>query len=401
MYYSMLLTGANYLFPLLVYTYVSRVLGVSNIGLVGFVDSVTVYFILFSMMGISVLGVRAIARARGDSRKLTATFWSLLSLHATFTILVLAAMVVATFTVDELRDHRQMMYVGMCKLIFNVFLVEWLFNGLEEFRYIALRTLAVKGLYVVSVFIFVGSSDDTFTYYLLTMLVMAVMAGVNMLHAYRQLDHKKVTLEIKRYVKPFFSLGLYALVSATYATFNMVYLGFAADDSAVGCFSTASKIVTLVGVVFTAYVSVMAPRANRLWVERETRLFRQYAAKSAVVIIIIGLCLGTGVYLLAPQLVEILSGPGYDGAVLPLRLMTPLLTITGLSQMFALQMLVPAGRENRIAFNSACGFIVCLVINILLTHTIQQTGSAMAWMAGETTTMLLSLAAVVKLRQAQ
>lgn len=120
-----------------------------------------------------------------------------------------------------------------------------------------------------------------------------------------------------------------------------------------------------------------------------------------MVIIIIGLCLGTGVYLLAPQLVEILSGPGYDGAVLPLRLMTPLLTITGLSQMFALQMLVPAGRENRIAFNSACGFIVCLVINILLTHTIQQTGSAMAWMAGETTTMLLSLAAVVKLRQAQ
>ena len=65
--YSMLLTGITYLFPLIVYPYISRVLGVANIGLVGFIDSLVTYFILISMMGISVLGIREVARRQSRS----------------------------------------------------------------------------------------------------------------------------------------------------------------------------------------------------------------------------------------------------------------------------------------------------------------------------------------------
>ena len=45
--YSSLLTSANYIFPLIVYPYVSRVLGVNNIGLCNFIDSIINYFTLF------------------------------------------------------------------------------------------------------------------------------------------------------------------------------------------------------------------------------------------------------------------------------------------------------------------------------------------------------------------
>ena len=54
--YSSILTTANYIFPLLTYPYVSRVLGVANIGICNFVDSIINYFILFSMMGIGIVG---------------------------------------------------------------------------------------------------------------------------------------------------------------------------------------------------------------------------------------------------------------------------------------------------------------------------------------------------------
>ena len=48
--YSSVLTVSNFLFPLLVYPYISRVLGATNIGICNFVDSIINYFILFSMM---------------------------------------------------------------------------------------------------------------------------------------------------------------------------------------------------------------------------------------------------------------------------------------------------------------------------------------------------------------
>ena len=45
--YNGILTLSNYIFPLIVYPYVSRVLGVSNIGICNFVDSIVHWFILF------------------------------------------------------------------------------------------------------------------------------------------------------------------------------------------------------------------------------------------------------------------------------------------------------------------------------------------------------------------
>lgn len=69
--YSSILTVSNYLFPLIVYPYISRTLGLSNIGVVNFVDNLVNYFVLISMMGITTVGVREIAAAHKNRKKLS------------------------------------------------------------------------------------------------------------------------------------------------------------------------------------------------------------------------------------------------------------------------------------------------------------------------------------------
>lgn len=68
--YSSVLTTANYIFPLLTYPYASRVLGVDRIGICNFVDSIINYFILFSVMGIGIIGIREIARSKDNKEDL-------------------------------------------------------------------------------------------------------------------------------------------------------------------------------------------------------------------------------------------------------------------------------------------------------------------------------------------
>ena len=75
--YSSILTVSKYLFPLIVYPYVSRTLGLSNIGIINFVDNLVNYFVFFSMMGIATVGVREIAAARSSKTQLSKTFMSL------------------------------------------------------------------------------------------------------------------------------------------------------------------------------------------------------------------------------------------------------------------------------------------------------------------------------------
>lgn len=158
--YSTILTVANYIFPLLTYPYVSRVLGVTNIGICNFVDSIINFFILFSMMGVGAVGIREIAGATDSSKSQSKVFSSLLVLNGITTLVMLIILLLCIHIIPEFREYKGLMYVGAAKLVANLFLVEWFFKGTENFKYITNRTILVKCIYVASVFLFVKDADD-------------------------------------------------------------------------------------------------------------------------------------------------------------------------------------------------------------------------------------------------
>ena len=166
-FYSGLLTTANYIFPLLTYPYVSRVLGVANIGVCNFVDSIINYFLIFSALGIGTVGIREIARHKGNQNELQETFSKLFTINTISTTIALVVLLIAMHTIHRLEENYELMWVGVLKLLFNYLLIEWFFKGLEDFKYVTNRTLIVRCLYVASVFIFVRDTSDVVVYYFL------------------------------------------------------------------------------------------------------------------------------------------------------------------------------------------------------------------------------------------
>ena len=67
--YSTILTFSTYLVPLMVFPYISRILGVDCIGAIDTIDNIIDYCILFSMMGMSTLGIREIRTIKNVCRK--------------------------------------------------------------------------------------------------------------------------------------------------------------------------------------------------------------------------------------------------------------------------------------------------------------------------------------------
>ncbi len=109
------------------------------------------------------------------------------------------------FFVPYLSSYKDLLYVGILKLFFNVFLVEWLYKGLEDFRYITIRSISVRFLYLLLVFIFVRSATDYVVYFFLTSMLVVVNAVINFL-AFKTVLCIFLFREItpKKYVKPFF-----------------------------------------------------------------------------------------------------------------------------------------------------------------------------------------------------
>ena len=248
--YSSLLTSANYIFPLIVYPYVSRILGVTKIGACNFVDSIIQYFTLLSMFGITSIGIREIAKAKNDKTRLNTVYSNIFCTNAVFTVVSVLLLFIVIFTVHDLYEYRKLLFVGILKVISNFFLIDWLFRGLEEFKYITIRTLLVKCLYVVAIFLFIKDEADYTTYYLLTVLMITLNSLLNQRYARRfvRLSFQSVNLGI--YIYPIITMGLYAVMTSMYTTFNTAYLGFVAGDKEVGFYTTAH---TLYGALLALY----------------------------------------------------------------------------------------------------------------------------------------------------
>ena len=127
--YSSILTVGSHVCALLTYPYVSRTLGVSSVGIYDFVDSIINYLILFSMLGISACGIREIAANKTNKKKLSQVFTSILSFHLFTTVIAIAILAIAMFTIEELFQYRKLLCIGICKLLFNALLIEWFFTG--------------------------------------------------------------------------------------------------------------------------------------------------------------------------------------------------------------------------------------------------------------------------------
>ena len=87
--YNATLTVSQYIIALLIFPYISRIFGVTNIGILGFVDNTINYFVLFSTMGIGIIGAREIAKHKNDNESLQIVYSSLLTLSLIFTIFFL------------------------------------------------------------------------------------------------------------------------------------------------------------------------------------------------------------------------------------------------------------------------------------------------------------------------
>lgn len=386
--YSSILTVSGYLFPLITFPYVTRVLGVNNIGICNFVDSIVQYFIYFSMMGITTIGIREIARVKGNKEELSKTFNNLLAINLTSTVIAILALLMGVLFVPQLQEHKSLFFIGAAKVLANTLLIEWLFKGLEDFKYITARSIIIRALYVVAVLLFVKEPDDYVMYFFLTSFMVVVNAFVNVIYSKKFVRFSFTGINLKTYLKSFFILGSYLLLTSMYTTFNVAYLGFATDTVEVGYYSTATKLFTIILSFYSAFTGVMMPRMSALLGEGRIDEFKRLTNKSVELLFAFVIPIILISEFCAPEIIRIVAGEGYEGAIMPMRIVMPLMLICGYEQILILQMLSPMKKDTAILRNSIIGASIALLSNIILVPLFASSGTAIVWVISEIAVMI-------------
>ena len=86
-------------------------------------------------------------------------------------------------------------------------MIDWFYKGIEEFRFITVRTLIIRILYVISVFLFVKNENDYDIYYWLLSISVIVNASVNVAYSFNYIHFSFDLDVIKKMVRPITYLG--------------------------------------------------------------------------------------------------------------------------------------------------------------------------------------------------
>ena len=395
--YSLVLTTSNYIFPLLVYPYISRVLGVTGIGLCNFVDSIINYFVLFSTIGISIIGIREIASCKNRHDDLNVVFTSLIAHTIIPTIIVSVIFCFSVIFIEKLYEYKELFFIGLGKIIGTAFLLDWFYKGIEDFKYITKRTIIIKTLYVASVFLFIKGTNDYVLYFALTTLMVLVNSLINVLYCKKFIDLKFDVSVFKKMLKPNLINGFYLFLNTMYSTLNVAFLGFVSSIEEVGYYTTATKIFSIILAIYTAFTGVMLPRMSYLFSEHKIKEFKELIIKSLNILIMFSIPIVIFSMILAPQIINIISGDGFEGAYIPAIISMPLIFVVGYEQILVIQIITPLKEDVIKLKNSIVGALVGIIGNIILVSYFHAIGAALVWALSETAVLISAQYYVTKL----
>lgn len=362
-----------------------------GIGQVQFYKSVLNYVILLTSLGIPMYGIREIARVRDDAGKLASTTAEILLLNLLLALGGYVIVAVLCFTVGRIQDNLPLFMIMSTSVLLTALGCPWFFRGLEDFRFLTIRGLVVRVTALVFLFVFVRTRNDLLLYGVYSV---AGALGGSLLSFFGLRGHglgpafRGGDLHIWRHLRPVLAVFAFNAAVTVYVNLDAVMLGFMDDNTSVGYYTAATKVVFVLVTLVTSLSAVLLPRASYLVGKGRQEEFAILSQKSYNVVLWSGLPLCVGVAVMASSIICLFCGDGYAPAVLTLQVLAPIIVVKGVGNMVGRQVLYPQGKIRMVTICTCIGLAVNILLNLLLIPRYEQNGAAVSTVISECAILL-------------
>lgn len=379
-FYNILLSVSQALFPLVTFSYLARVIHIDGIGIVSFVESICRYAILLAALGIPVYGIREVAKHRNDKYKLSQLCSELILIHFITTLLIIFIYALLVFTIDKFHQDISFYILGIPMILSNVFLIEWYFQGIGDFKFITLRTLAIRTLMTVCVLFLINDSNDGIYYFLLTVLMSVLNAIVNLWYAKKTLNLSfNVKWEdIKKHLKPLLLIFSTTLSISIYILLDTIMLGFLADEKAVGFYTTSLRISKIPMLFVGALGTVLLPHLAHSFGQNDISEFKRLISNSINFVVTFSFPIIFLFLSLSKEIITVFAGVEFLEANTTLQILSGIVFFIGISNIFGLQILTPMGKDKYLTISVLIGTLTSVLLNYFLIPIFQEKGAAIS-----------------------
>lgn len=374
----------NALTPLLIFPYASHLLGVSNIGQVAYAQSIATYFEYFAMLGMNSYGVREGAKCRDNPQNFGKLMTELFQVNAGSTVASGAVYMILVCSVTQLQPYRVLLVLFSLEVICKGLNFDWFYNIIEDYDYIAKRTIVFQLLDVIVLLAFVRDESDAIAYAVVLLLPCVLTSVTNIKNMvtrvhlfgygnYHYARHVMGTLAV-------FSVVVSAMI---YTLLDTTMLGVMRGDYDVGLYTAASKLTRQCVQLITSMCSVFLPRLSVYRAQRNIKDFQKTAMLACNVIVGLSIPAMVGILMLANPLIILFSGSSFLEAVPAMRILTLNFIFSAIDGFLAWQILVPYNEERFLLLATSVGAVLDFVLNLFLIPVYGTRGAAVATLLAE------------------
>ena len=369
------------LFGFLVTIYLARVLDVTGFGKLQFSLAIFSYGLILTNPGLLLLGTREVAR---EKEKIGEFLPALVGLRTFFALLSFLSILILLFFLPKPEETKTLILLYSLTLFSQGFLLEWLFQGMEEMEPVGLSRVSLFLVYLPLTFFFVKGPEEIFRVPLFffagnltsTLLLITVFLR----------RHGKVRLQFNPslllpLLKKSLPLGLATMMIQIYLYFDTLLLGLFKGDEDVGFYNAAYKLVFFVLILDRVFTETLFPLITRLYKESQERL-ENLLKRYARWIIALVLPIGVGGTLLASSIMILLYGPEYEKGIIVFQILVWMVTLSSINSVYGFG-LIGCDREKFYTMVITVGTAVNILLNLLMIPLFGGVGAALTILFSE------------------
>lgn len=374
----------NILFPLITFPYVSRKLTVSGIGVYNFSDSIVNYFLLIAGLGINVYAMREGAKYRNNKKEIEKFSSEVFTINIFSTIISYLLLFLCLIIFSKLRNYYMCILIFSLEIFFTTIGTEWIYQIYEDYTYITLRSCLFQIASLILLFIFVKRPQDYLNYAIITVFS---VVGPNILNFFHAKKYCRIYLNLhfnyKKHLIPILILFASNIATMIYVNSDITLLGFLKSNYIVGIYSISSKIYQMVKTLVAALLIVTIPRLAMLFGNHKIKEYKKILTKLVNVMVILALPASTGLFMLAKEVILIISGPHFLRSVNSLRILCFATFFSILAWILNDCVLIPAKKEKQLLKNTLISALINVVFNLIFIPILNENSAAISTILAE------------------
>ena len=368
------------LFPIITIPFISRALGPEGIGTWGFVVSIANFFTLAVSFSLGNYAIREIAFVKDDRNDLSNKFWEIYI----FNSLLLTPILIFYIFLIILFPFKQLFIIMILSIIATSIDISWFFQGLEEFKQVALRNIIIKLLSLILIVVYINDSDDLWKYILLISGSQFASSFSLWFLISKYITWKKPNFSrISKYFNeaiPFFTLRV---TEGLFSNLNKTILGIMTTMSLVGYFTNSLMIITALVTICGILNQILLPKMAHLEINKHTTRYSELLNKSLHFQLFFSIGL-TFIFLTANNnVVDWFFGSDFFYIKRMLPLMSPIILLWSFQEAVNNQFLIPKNQMRASNITMIVGTFLNILLCIILIPLFRIYGIIISFIVGQ------------------